>query len=196
LEYKKDNLLDSTNSTSPVAKVAKRLTKIPGVPDGASTTTFDTDDWLYVAVTNTSVQHVILLASRGPSLASLDRAFEAALSSRSSVAIVEELLRFGVDPNGHTAQFMLLVRQKRLDLVEAFLRSPKLLQPLYLNTALAETIGSGNLEVVALLLAYGADPNYQAAESCRAAVRTSNFPMVLLLLAGAQEQVRTLAIYR
>jgi predicted transport protein len=155
----------------------------------------DPDDWLPAAVANNSIQHVVLLASRGPSKLSLDRAFEAAISANTSLAIIEELLRYGVDPNGHTNKLSMLVHQNRTDVLEVFLRSQHPLQPVQLNTTLSQAVDQKNQDLVAILLTYGADPNYAGAKSFLDMVKTTNFSMTLLLLANALPPVKVCSEY-
>jgi ankyrin repeat protein len=146
-------------------------------------------------VKNDSIQHVTLLASREPTPISLNRAFEAAMSSSSSIAFIEELIRYGVDPNSHSEKLMVLLRQRNTAFVEAFLRSPRPLQPIYLNIALAEAVGTGDVDNVTLLLSYGADPNYQGAEGFLATMRASDLKIACLLLVGTHDNVKLRSEY-
>lgn len=150
----------------------------------------DPDEWLPIAVSNNSIQHVILLASHRPTQASLNRAFEAAISSNVAIAIVEELLRYGVDPSEHSAKLSLFLNHNRVDLIEAFLRSPRTLQPVQLNTTLAQALEQRPITIVSMLLASGADPNYAGAQGFLDAVKEARLPTVLLLLADSRDDVR------
>ena len=150
----------------------------------------DPDEWLSQAVLNNSIQHVILLASRRPSVNSLNRAFEAAISSNASIAIVEELLRYGIDPNEHSDKLNMFIHHSRTDMIEAFLRSSRPLQPVQLNSALAQAIDQKKPDLAQMLLVTGADPNYAAAKSFLGRIREGDYQMTLLILTSAHDSVK------
>ena len=150
----------------------------------------DPDEWLPLAVTNNSIQHVVLLASRKPPVASMNRAFEAAISSGASIAIVEELLRWGIDPNDHADKLAMFVHQGRADLVEPFIRASRPLQPVQLNTALAQAVDQKAFPIANMLLSAGADPNYAGARSFLNKVREADIQMTLLVVTYAHDMVQ------
>lgn len=83
-------------------------------------------------------------------------------------ALVKELLEQGADPNeadydGWTA-LMSAVDHNNAEMVNALLdadANPNMVEDAYENTALTLAVSSGYIELITLLLAFGADPNQQ-----------------------------------
>jgi hypothetical protein len=181
---------------SSASKLARKLCalsaksgRIPGI-----------ENWATIAVKNENVQHVQLLGTRGVGQHAFDRGLGVALgtmaiSNPMAFPTVEELIRYGADANNHPELYMKAVDDGRVDIVEACMRGRRKLKQVYLNNALLLAEKNAAYNVVAMLLAYGADPNDQDAQAFLSSVRAGDLRMISLLVAGAQGSVKVRVEY-
>jgi hypothetical protein len=94
----------------------------------------------------------------------LDEALKAALASNDHECI-QELLRHGADLNKFPNALANAVRTNDQNFVRTLLRAPKALQPKVISSCLPAAVQQLSEPIVSLLIAYGADPNF---DSCSA----------------------------
>jgi hypothetical protein len=196
LAYEEDNLLgDVSGLGSPTGPSASKLARHLCVCNAKSGKMPGAEDWVAIAVKNGNVHHIQLLGGRGASQDALDRGLGIALGTKAisnpiAYPVTEELIRYGADVNKHPELFIKAVGDGRVDIVEACMRGRRKLQQIYLNTALMVAEKNAAFDMVAILLAYGTDPNHQGAQAFLSSVGAGNLKMISLLVAGAQGECR------
>jgi ankyrin repeat protein len=147
-----------------------------------------TSRWLEQAATNNSLDYVRLFASRGARQQALNDALGIALSNNSR-PIIEQLLRYGADPNDHSQAFQSAVGVNDIELVSLILQacSSKALNSNQLHPALLTAIQMRSYHMAALLLAHGANPGHLSGQPLVTAIQSQDLRMLSLILVGCSE---------
>ncbi|QDS75019.1 hypothetical protein FKW77_005836 [Venturia effusa] len=149
-------------------------------------------DWLeIVAAQGNGAPFVALLCSRGTRQNALNKSLGIALTSLASTLkgnfgkTIEQLLMYGAETGEYMADFLEAVRLGNIDIVYLFLRAPKQLPIAVLSDALLSAVTSRSYQLVAILLAHGANPNYRSGASVISAVRQTDMHLTSLLLTAS-----------
>jgi ankyrin repeat protein len=126
---------------------------------------------------------VSLLASAGADQTTLDEGLKAALAAKDQEC-VSELLRHGGDPNKFPNALANAVRTNDQNFVRTLLRAPKALQPKIVSSCLPAAVQQMSEPIVSLLIAYGADPNFDSSSALNMAIGQQNYRLTLALVAG------------
>jgi len=127
---------------------------------------------------------VSLLAGAGADQTSLDEALKAALTSKDQEC-VKELLRHGADVNLYPNALANAVRSNDQNAVRILLRAPKAIQPKVISTCLPAAVQQGSDAIVALLIAYGADPNFDSSSAINMAIGKQDYRMAATILTSS-----------
>jgi hypothetical protein len=154
-------------------------------------------DWLEVAASQANgAQCVTLLCSRGTRQNALDKALGIALTNlgspltSNSGRVLEQLLTYGADLTEHASKFLEAVRIGNIDVVTLCLRAPKRLHLALLSDGLLSAVNSGSSQLVAILLAHGADPaGYHEAAAFLSAIQHGNLALASLLLTASSVDI-------
>lgn len=138
---------------------------------------------LQQAATARRADSVSLLASSGADQTTLDEGLKAALAVNDQ-ACVEELIRHGADVNKYPNALANAVQSNDQNLVQLLLRSPKTLRPDVISTCLAIAVQQNAPQIASLLVAYGADPNFNSSGALNTAIGKEDFKMAATLVAG------------
>ena len=139
---------------------------------------------LQIAAAANNVEMVNLLASRGVSSSSLAEALEKAVR-QNLPNVVLALLQHEADPNAlEGVIFKSAIQSQRPEIVELLLRSRVKVAETYLAENLPLAVSQGQPEIVSLLIAYGADVDYDHASALRKAVQIERIDLVLAILKG------------
>jgi ankyrin repeat protein len=128
------------------------------------------------------VAYIRLLTSFGASNASRDKALKVALD-HGAMETAQELLRNDADPNsaGVAGHFLAAIRDLNQYLYTMFLTATKPLNAFYINQALVEAV-SRDSDLVALLIAHGADGLLDDGQALRAAIKERNLQEAAMIL--------------
>lgn len=126
---------------------------------------------------------VSLLASSGADQTTLDEGLKAALAANDQECI-SELLRHGADLNQFPNSLANAVRTNDQNLVRTLLRAPKALQPKIISSCLPAAVQQMSEPIASLLIAYGADPNFDSCSALNMAIGKQDYRMSVALVAG------------
>ncbi|RAR03762.1 ankyrin repeat-containing protein [Stemphylium lycopersici] len=126
---------------------------------------------------------VNILASSGADQTTLDEALKAALAANDQ-ACISELLRHGADLNNFPTSLANAVRSNDLNLVRLLLRAPKPLRPDIISSCLPAAVQQTSDAIISLLIAYGADPNFDSASAFNMAIGRQLYKPAVALVAG------------
>jgi hypothetical protein len=126
---------------------------------------------------------VSLLAGSGADQTTLDEGLKAALTANDQECI-SELLRHGADLNKFPNALANAVRSNDQNYVRTLLRAPKALQPKIVSSCLPAAVQQGSEEIVSLLIAYGADPNFDSSSALNMAIGKQDYKLAVALVAG------------
>jgi hypothetical protein len=129
-----------------------------------------------------------LLVSRSADQTALDEGLEAALIARDTEAI-EELLVRGANVNRHFNLFNTAISNGDEVIARLLLRSPRPFERPNLSAALQPALLRRSLPILSLLLAHGADPNYQNAWAFNKALELHEFELALALASLGQQPI-------
>lgn len=160
--------------------------------DSASRISAVYSEWLeIVAAQANGVPFVALLCSRGTRQTALDKSLGIALSNLGSISTsnsgrtIEQLLIYGAETGEYAAKFLEAVRLGNIDVVHLFLRAPKQLHLAVLSDALLSAVKTRSSQLVAILLAHGADANYRAGAPVLSAIQQADLQLTSLLLTAS-----------
>ncbi|CAO2650980.1 Nn.00g092770.m01.CDS01 [Neocucurbitaria sp. VM-36] len=140
---------------------------------------------LQQAATSRKADSVSLLASSGADQTTLDEGLKAALSANDQ-ACIQELLRHGADLSKVAPNALAnAVRSNDQNLVRLLLRSPKSLRPEVISSCLPAAVQQASPVVVSLLIAYGADPNFDSASALNTAIGKRDYKLAIALVSGS-----------
>ncbi|TLD20788.1 hypothetical protein E2P81_ATG08452 [Venturia nashicola] len=160
--------------------------------DSAARTSAIYSDWLENAAAQANgAPFVALLCSRGTRQNALDRSLGLVLTNLGSTLTsnsgrtIEQLLMYGAETGEYGAKFLEAVRLGNIDVVYLFLRAPKQLQLAVLSDALLSAVKTRSYQLVAILLAHGADVNYRAGAPVLSAIQQADLQLTSLLLTAS-----------
>ncbi|KAK6536822.1 hypothetical protein TWF281_001033 [Arthrobotrys megalospora] len=119
-----------------------------------------------------------VLASRGVRQASLNESYQIAMRN-ANIDAIRVLLEYGADPNSSSTAFESMVLAGYFDIVKLILRSGNPLARECLTRPLKGVIETGYVDMVELLVANGADLEYNSAEALTAAVKLGRWDILL-----------------
>jgi hypothetical protein len=126
---------------------------------------------------------VSLLAGSGADQTTLDEGLKAALAANDQECI-KELLRHGADLNKFPNALANAVRSNDQNFVRTLLRAPKSLQPKIVSSCLPAAVQQMSDTIVSLLIAYGADPNFDSCSALNMAIGKQDYKLAVALVAG------------
>jgi ankyrin repeat protein len=126
---------------------------------------------------------VNILASSGADQTTLDEGLKAALTANDQ-ATIQELLRHGSDLNNFPSALSNAVRSNDVNLVRLLLRAPKPLRSGVISSCLPAAVQQSSDAIASLLVAYGADPNFDSASALQMAIGKQDYKMAVALIAG------------
>lgn len=126
---------------------------------------------------------VNILASSGADQQTLDEGLKAALTANDPESI-GLLLRHGADLNNFPNALANAVRSNDLNFVKLLLRAPKPLRPQIISSCLPAAVQQGSDAIISLLIAYGADPNFDSASALNMAIGRQAYKIAIALVAG------------
>lgn len=126
---------------------------------------------------------VSLLASAGADQTTLDESLKAALTSNDQ-SCIRELLRHGADINKFPNALANAVRTNDQNFIKLLLRSPKPIQAEIISSCLPAAVQQKSDATILLLLAYGADPNFDSASALNMAIGRQDYKITIALVAG------------
>ena len=139
---------------------------------------------LQVAAATNNVEMVNLLASRGVTTKSLAEALEKAVR-QNLPNVVLALLQHEADPNTLAGViFQSAIQSQRPEIVELLLRARVKVAKTYLDANLPVAVSRCQLAIVSLLVAYGANVDYDHASALRKAVQSERIDLVLAVMKG------------
>ncbi|KAK6355134.1 hypothetical protein TWF696_004257 [Orbilia brochopaga] len=124
---------------------------------------------------------VWVLASRGASQANLNEAYHIAMNT-ANLTIIRILLQHGADPNAYQKDFENFLLAGNLDVVKLVLLSPTPIAKECLSRSLKPAVESSFIEIVELLVANGADLEYNHAEALTVAVNMGRWDILLKMV--------------
>ncbi|KAJ4368980.1 hypothetical protein N0V83_006062 [Neocucurbitaria cava] len=140
---------------------------------------------LQQAATFRKADSVSLLASSGADQTTLDEGLKAALTANDQ-ACIQELLRHGADLSKVAPTALAnAVRSNDLNFVRLLLRAPKQLRPEIISSCLPAAVQQTSPAVVSLLIAYGADPNFDSASALNIAIGKQDYKLAIALVSGS-----------
>jgi ankyrin repeat protein len=126
---------------------------------------------------------VNILASSGADQQTLDEGLKAALTAGDQESI-GLLLRHGADLNNFPNALANAVRSNDMNFVKLLLRAPKPLRAQIINSCLPAAVQQGSDAIISLLIAYGADPNFDTASALNMAIGRQAYKLAVALVAG------------
>ncbi|KAF2847725.1 hypothetical protein T440DRAFT_186632 [Plenodomus tracheiphilus IPT5] len=126
---------------------------------------------------------VNLLASSGADQTTLDEGLKAALTANDQ-ACIQELLRHGADLNTFPNALANAVRSNDQNYVRLLLRAPKSLRPEIISSCLPAAVQQKSDPIVSLLIANGADPNFDSSSALNTAIGIQDYKLAVALVAG------------
>ena len=140
--------------------------------------------YIKTAASTGNVEMVQLLASRGASATSQAEALDIAVR-QNLPGVVETLLQYDVDPNSINGTiFQSAIATQKPTIVKLLLRARKRVLKSILNECLPIAVEQGQIELVSLLVLYGADVNYNSALALRRAVQSQRSELLLAIMKG------------
>ena len=141
-------------------------------------------NYINIAASTGNVDMVRLLASPGASSADLVDALATAVK-QNLPEVVETLLRYDVEPNSNSGTILrsAITNQKPM-IVKLLLRARKRILPSLLSECLPTAVEQGQIEVVSLLVLYGADVNDKRALALRKGVQSQRSDLLLAIMKG------------
>ncbi|KAF3907531.1 Ankyrin-2 [Arthrobotrys entomopaga] len=133
------------------------------------------------AAQNGKVNVVWVLASRGVKQASLNEAYHLAMIN-GDTDVIRVLLEHGADPNAFPDDFESMVLAGRMDIVRLVLRSATPIFKEYLTRPLRSTVESAFVDITEILVAHGANLEYNNAEALTVAVQTGRWDILLRMI--------------
>lgn len=138
---------------------------------------------LQQAATLRRADSVNLLASSGADQTTLDEGLKAALNANDQ-ACIQELLRHGADLNRFPNSLANAVRSNDQNFVRLLLRAPKPLRPEIVSSCLPAAVQQMSDAIISLLIAYGADPNFDSSSALNLAIGKQEYKMAVALCSG------------
>jgi ankyrin repeat protein len=126
---------------------------------------------------------VNILASSGADQTTLDEGLKAAFNANDQ-ATIQELLRHGSDLNNFPNALANAVRSKDMNYVRLLLRAPKPLRSEVISSCLPAAVQQSSDAIASLLVAYGADPNFDSSSALHMAIRKQDYKIAVALVAG------------
>jgi ankyrin repeat protein len=126
---------------------------------------------------------VSILASSGADQTTLDEGLKVALTANDHACCLE-LLRFGANLNNFPNALADVVRLNDLNFVRLLLRAPKPLRTEIISSCLPAAVQQMSDAIISLLVAYGADPNFDSASALHMAIRNQSYKLAVALVAG------------
>jgi ankyrin repeat protein len=126
---------------------------------------------------------VSLLASSGADQTTLDEGLKAALTTGDQEC-VRELLRHGADLNKYPNALANAIRSNDQNSVRILLRAPKALPPRIVSSCLPAAVQQMSDIMVSLLIAYGADPNFDSCSALNMAIGKQDYRLTATLISG------------
>lgn len=143
--------------------------------------------WLDLVAGRNDVRFTRLLTIFGANQASKNQALLTALGAN-CIGTVQELLRSEADPNPGAGQYLMnAVKEQSIDLIRLFLTAIVPIQQSYVDRALISAVGLENAELVALLLAHGANGNYADGQALVDAVSGEHLEDAATILLHCQD---------
>ncbi|KAF3922087.1 Ankyrin-2 [Dactylellina cionopaga] len=127
------------------------------------------------------VNVVWVLASRGIKQASLNEAYHLAMNN-ADAEVIRVLLEHGADPNAFPHDFENMVLIGRIDIVRLILRSASPIAKEYLTLPLKAAVELTYIDIIELLVANGADLEYNNAEALTVAVQNGRWDILLRMV--------------
>ena len=137
-----------------------------------------------IAASTSNIDMVRLLASHGASSTNQAEALDTAVK-QNLPGVEETLLKYDADPNsiGGTI-FQSAITTQKPAIVKLLLRAPKGVSQSLLNACLPTAVEQGQVEIVSLLVLYGADVNDDHALALRKAVQSQRGDLLLATMKG------------
>ncbi|CBX93198.1 hypothetical protein IAQ61_008921 [Plenodomus lingam] len=126
---------------------------------------------------------VNLLASSGADQITLNEGLKAALTANDQ-ACIQELLRYGADLNHFPNALANAVRSKDQNHVRLLLRAPKSLRSEIVSSCLPAAVQQKSYPIVSLLIANGADPNFDSSSALNTSIGVQDYKMTVTLVSG------------
>jgi ankyrin repeat protein len=126
---------------------------------------------------------VNILASSGADQTTLDEGLKAALTTNDH-ATIQELLRHGSDLNNFPNALANAVRSNDINFVRLLLRAPKPLRTEVISSCLPAAVQQSSDAIASLLVAYGADPNFDSSSGLNMAIGKQEYTVTVALVAG------------
>lgn len=144
--------------------------------------------WLNLVAGRNDVKFTRLLTMFGADQASKNQALSVALGGN-CVGTAQELLRSEADVNTAGQYFLNAVQEHNMDFVQLFLTAIVPLQQHHLDEGLILSIGHQDVELVALLLAHGADANHMNGQALVDAVSGAHLEDAATILLNCQAKL-------
>ena len=146
-------------------------------------------NYAQIAVNRNDADMLSLLATSGISLSNLVGALERSVE-HSRANMVTALLQHGVDPNVNNGSILTsAVTSQNPVLVRLLLRSRQGIRKELLTKNLPIAVEHGQMEIVSLLVAYGADPGFENASALRKAVKAQRIDLTLAIFKGVDSSL-------
>lgn len=141
-------------------------------------------NYIKTAVSTGNIEMVRLLASRGASSANQVEALDTAVKQNLPL-VVETLLQYNADPNANGGTiFQSAITTQKPTVVKLLLRARKEISKSLLNECLPIAVEQGQIEIVYLLVRYGADVNDKSALALRKSVQSQRSDLLLAIMKG------------
>ncbi|KAK6361345.1 hypothetical protein TWF730_005079 [Orbilia blumenaviensis] len=137
--------------------------------------------YLQDATERGKINVIQVLASRGVKQASLNEAYQIAMRN-ANIDAIRVLLEYGADPNSSSTAFESMVAAGYFDIVKLILRSSTPLAKECLTRPLKGIVDMGYVDMVELLVANGADLEYNNAEAIMAAAKSGRWDILLKMI--------------
>ncbi|EWC46757.1 hypothetical protein DRE_04002 [Drechslerella stenobrocha 248] len=124
---------------------------------------------------------VWVLASWGAAQQNLNEAYHIAMA-KADISILRVLLEHGADTNASQSKLEEFISNGRLEIVQLVLSAPKPVAKECLTRSLKSAVQVGYPEIVELLVAHGADLEYNHAEALMAAVQIGRWDILLRMV--------------
>lgn len=146
-------------------------------------------NYAQMAVNRNDADMLSFLATSRISLSNLFEALERSVE-QNLPNMVTILLQHGVDPNaGNGSIFTSAITSQSPVLVRLLLRSRQGIRNEVITKNLPTAVEHGQIEIVSLLVAYGADPGFENASALRRAVKAQRIDLTLAILKGVDGSV-------
>lgn len=146
-------------------------------------------NYAQIAVNRNDGDMLSLLATSGISPSNLIGALERSVEhNRSNMVTI--LLQHGVDPNAGNGSILIsAITSQNPALVRLLLRSRHGIRKELLTRNLPTAVEHGQIEIVSLLVAYGADPGFENASALRKAVKAQRIDLTLAIFRGVESSL-------